>query len=81
MTSPSAEELARRWGLTPAQARVAERLARGQSVREIAAELGVSRSTVRTHLKAIFAHTDTHRQAQLVQRLLTEGQGPHSHGC
>jgi DNA-binding CsgD family transcriptional regulator len=61
--------LIRLFGLTPAQAKLAVRIASGSSVEEAAAELGVGSETMRKHLKAVFAKTDTHRQGELVALL------------
>jgi DNA-binding CsgD family transcriptional regulator len=58
------------YGLTPAEARVAALLARGRTVSEICALLGVSPNTVRTHLKRVLQKTQTRTQAQLVHVLL-----------
>jgi DNA-binding CsgD family transcriptional regulator/PAS domain-containing protein len=58
--------LQRTYGLTPAEARVALRIARGQSPREVAEALATSWYTVRAHLRAVFAKTGTRRQAALV---------------
>lgn len=58
------------FGLTPAEAAVAGALADGKSVEEIAAALGVSLNTVRTHVKNTLAKTGTNRQSQLVALLL-----------
>jgi DNA-binding CsgD family transcriptional regulator len=55
--------------LTRAEAAVALRVGDGIGLSGVANELGVSVSTVRTHLQRIFAKTDTHRQAQLSQLL------------
>lgn len=63
--------LANLYALTPAEVRVAELLASGASVGEIAAQLGVSISTVRTHLKRTYAKTETRGQADLVRRILS----------
>lgn len=54
------------FGLTPTQGRIASLLATGSSVFEIAAELEIKASTVRSHLKHVFEKTNTERQAQLV---------------
>lgn len=56
--------------LTPAEARVAGKLALGQSVEEIAAEAKISVDTVRTHLKRILAKTGTTRQGELISLIL-----------
>lgn len=62
--------LASRYGLTPAEARVAELVARdGLAVKALARALGVSPTTARTHLQRLFEKTGTHRQAELVARL------------
>jgi DNA-binding CsgD family transcriptional regulator len=56
--------------LTPAEARIAEALANGKSLAEIAVSQRASRQTVRKQLKAIFAKTGTNRQAQCVAAIL-----------
>jgi DNA-binding CsgD family transcriptional regulator/PAS domain-containing protein len=63
------------YGLTPAEDRVARRLARGESLAEVARHLEVALETVRTHLKRALQKTDTRRQAELVAlmaRLVSE---------
>ncbi|WP_341989436.1 helix-turn-helix transcriptional regulator [Azorhizobium sp. AG788] len=52
--------------LTPAEARVAHRIAGGATVEATAAALGVSRETVRTQLKATLSKLGVTRQAELV---------------
>lgn len=59
--------LARLYGLTRAEARLAELLAGGVSLGDAADELGVAQSTVRTQLKSIFAKTSANRQSELVR--------------
>jgi len=72
ITSPAAashipvDAVRERLGLTQAEAAVAAHLAEGLSLTDTAAQLGVSRNTVRAHLRAIFAKTGMQRQAQLV---------------
>ncbi|MGX1348246.1 DNA-binding CsgD family transcriptional regulator [Bradyrhizobium elkanii] len=61
--------LAATFELTPAQARLATRLARGDSVEAAAQEAGVALATARNQLKTIFQKTGTHRQAELVALL------------
>jgi DNA-binding CsgD family transcriptional regulator/PAS domain-containing protein len=58
------------FGLTPAQAALAQEIARGRSVAVAATHLGVSYATARTHLLQIFQKTGTSRQAQLVRLML-----------
>jgi len=57
--------------LTPTQAKIAAALARGESPDEIADALQTAVSTVRQHVKAILAKTDTHRQSELVRLILS----------
>ncbi|WP_319448069.1 MULTISPECIES: helix-turn-helix transcriptional regulator [unclassified Mycobacterium] len=68
--APSAELLRRLFGLTTAEAAVAQLVAGGHGLKPIADELALSVATVKTHLQRIFAKTDTHRQAELVRLLL-----------
>jgi DNA-binding CsgD family transcriptional regulator len=65
------EALRQLYGLTPAEARLASLLAEGVGLPEAAAQLGITRETAKSTLHAIFAKTDTRRQAELVRRLLT----------
>lgn len=58
------------FGLTPAEALVAELVAEGMDLATVAAKLQIALDTARTHLKRVFAKTNTHRQAEL-SRLLT----------
>ncbi|RAK63363.1 helix-turn-helix transcriptional regulator [Phenylobacterium kunshanense] len=53
------------WSLSRQEARVALHLIDGGTVATCAAEFSVAESTIRTHLKAIFAKTGRNRQAQL----------------
>ena len=71
---PAAELLRRLYGLTLAEAEVALRILRSAKLKEIAEELSVSLSTVRTHLQHAFDKTDTHRQAELVRVMLPLGE-------
>jgi len=54
------------FSLTPAEVRTLERLIAGDTLAEAAATLGVSITTVRTHLARIFDKTGTSRQAELI---------------
>jgi DNA-binding CsgD family transcriptional regulator len=58
------------YGLTRGEAALTSRLMQGQSLEEAAATLFISPHTARTHLKRIFMKTDTHRQTELVVRML-----------
>ena len=59
--------MATRHRLTPAEFRVLLGLLEGESPASIADRLGVSRTTVRTQLRALFAKTGCTRQADLVR--------------
>ena len=56
--------------LTRAEARLAQILASGQSVKGASERLGIAPSTARSQLKSIFAKTNTNRQSQLVRLLM-----------
>ena len=58
--------LARVFGLTAAEARLADCLLREESLETAAESLGVSYWTARNQLKAVYQKTNTHGQAQLV---------------
>lgn len=59
------------FGLTVAEAKLAQRLAKGDSLQEVAAASDLSVNTLRTHLRGILLKTGTNRQASLI-RLLTQ---------
>jgi DNA-binding CsgD family transcriptional regulator len=58
------------FSLTPAEARMAGKLALGRSLEEIAAESKISVETVRTHLKRTLSKTATERQGELISLIL-----------
>jgi DNA-binding CsgD family transcriptional regulator len=60
------QDFAQRYGLTPSEVRLARHLAEGGNIAGYAEQHGLSQGTVRTHLKAVFAKTGAHRQAELV---------------
>jgi DNA-binding CsgD family transcriptional regulator len=66
---PPEEALRRAFGLTPAEARLAARLATGERLEDTTSALGITKNTARAQLKNVFAKTDTHRQAELVALL------------
>jgi len=66
---PSGETLRDRFQLTPSEAALALRLARGESLADAASGLTIAYNTARSHLRAIFAKTGTHRQGQVVALL------------
>jgi DNA-binding CsgD family transcriptional regulator len=57
------------YDLTPTETRVALHLADGGTVATCARAMGLAESTVRTHLKSVFAKTGISRQAQLPRLL------------
>jgi DNA-binding CsgD family transcriptional regulator len=58
------------YAMTRAEARVAVLLATGHGSGEIAKITGTTVNAVKFHLKAIYAKTGTHRQSELVARIL-----------
>jgi DNA-binding CsgD family transcriptional regulator len=66
---PVPESLLRAFRLTPSEARLAGRLAAGDTLAQTAEALGLSKETLRSQLRAIFAKTGVHRQADLVALL------------
>jgi DNA-binding CsgD family transcriptional regulator len=67
----SRERLERIYGLTPAEARLAAMIGEGGHLKTVAAQLGITSETARTHLKRIFSKTTVATQADLVRLLLT----------
>ena len=59
------------YGLTPAEGELAQLLAQGRSLEEAAQIRGVTLNTARSQLKQVFAKTDTNRQGQLLQLVLS----------
>lgn len=66
---PKSALLAKIFGLTPAEAKLASLMAEGLSLEKAAEELKIARETARNQLKAVFAKTATHRQGELVALL------------
>jgi DNA-binding CsgD family transcriptional regulator len=72
-TKPAAASpslLAKAFGLTPAECRLAALMAQGLSPEQAAKQLGIARVTARNQLRAVFAKTGTHRQSELVALLV-----------
>ena len=55
-----------RYGLSRREAEVLDLLARGRDVPYVAEELVISKNTVRTHTKSIFAKTGVHSRQELI---------------
>jgi DNA-binding CsgD family transcriptional regulator len=63
--------LARQFGFSRTEARVAAALSEGSSVAEMAERLAVSAETIRTHLKHAMAKCDVHSQVELARLVLS----------
>ena len=63
---PSETRLRALFDLTHAEAKLAQYLSRGDSLEEVAEKLSIKMTTARTQLAAVFAKTETRRQAKLV---------------
>ena len=70
------EVLVKLYALTPAETRLIGLLARDRTIEEAAADLGIARTTARTHLQHIFTKTGTSRQSQLMRLVLSALPGP-----
>ena len=64
-------------GLTPMESRVAVLLTEGKSLREVAAATGRKATTIRWHLRQIFAKRGIARQAELVRLVLSLAGAAH----
>jgi len=70
-------ELRQLYGFTATEAQVATLLMEGLGLEDCCAQLGIRRTTVRMHLRNIFAKTGVRRQGELVSLLLKSiGLGP-----
>jgi DNA-binding CsgD family transcriptional regulator len=67
--APPVELVQSLFDLTPAEARVARSLASGKAVETIAADGGVSLSTIRTHVRGVLEKTGCNRQIDVVALL------------
>jgi DNA-binding CsgD family transcriptional regulator len=65
------ERLQDAFDLTEAEGRLAARLAAGEGLRSAAHSLGITYGTARARLAEIFQKTDTRRQGELINLLLT----------
>lgn len=66
---PQQDLLQALFDLTPSEARIAREIAQGGGILGVAEAAGLSRETVRSHLKAIFEKTNTRRQSELATLL------------
>lgn len=67
---PRSAILRKMFGLTPAEARLAEALLDNDTIESYAQKADVSRNTVRTHMASLFSKTGTRRQAELLRILM-----------
>jgi len=67
---PTQDVLRVRFGLTPAEGRVALLLSDGHAPRKIANMIGITDNTVRSQIKSIFSKTGVRRQGELIRILL-----------
>jgi DNA-binding CsgD family transcriptional regulator len=74
--APSIEALRALYGLTAAEARLTSGLLHGERLEDYAARSSISMHTARTHLKSVFAKTETDRQAELMRLLSRMLCGP-----
>lgn len=57
-------------GLSPVETQLVTHLVGGLTLNEAATQMRIKPDTARTYLKQVFAKTDTHRQADLIQLIL-----------
>lgn len=69
---PPVERLALVYGLTQTEARIASRIAAGDSVAEAARALGVAENTAKTHVKAVYEKIGVTRQTHLIRRIYAD---------
>lgn len=69
-----------KYNLSPRELEVLELIARGHSYQEIAAQLSVSLSTVKTHASNIFSKMDVQRRTQAVMLAQKTGLLVHTKG-
>jgi DNA-binding CsgD family transcriptional regulator len=68
---PSKSELISLFGLTQAESKLAIKLCGGHTPKECAEYLGVSITTIRTHLRGLMEKTKSRRQSELLTKLLS----------
>ena len=66
------EQIVRELGLPPRQAKIVDLILRGLADKQIASELNLSFSTVRTYLERVFARLEVPDRIQLVLRIFFE---------
>jgi len=71
--APDPSTLVELFNLTFAEARLAVALSKGETVHDVAEQFKIKVSTVRSHLRTVFAKTGASRQSDLVRMVLTIG--------
>jgi DNA-binding NarL/FixJ family response regulator len=79
-SNQSWDRIVESFALPPQQRRIIEALLRGMRPKEIAADLGISLATVRTHLSRIFKRFGVKDRFELLLSLCTEAQRENSRG-
>jgi DNA-binding CsgD family transcriptional regulator len=72
--SDALEACLRFYGMTPAETRLAAMIVGGVPLLQAARELHVTQNTARTHMKHIYAKTETHSPAALIRLLITASE-------
>lgn len=62
-----------RRALSPREAQTLERLCRGESEKQVATTLGISRNTVHVYVKALYRHFGVGSRSELLARFIGEG--------
>lgn len=68
---PDAKLIGELFGLTASESNLAERLVKGDSVKEAAVHLGLTEQSVRTYLKNVLSKMSVRRQSELISRILS----------
>jgi DNA-binding NarL/FixJ family response regulator len=71
--APSGQPDGPRISLSPKEAEVLQRIARGLSYAEAAAEMGIALSTVQSHVRNLYRKLDAHSQVQAVKLASEKG--------
>jgi len=80
MAQATWEAVAQELKFSPQQIRIVELILRGQPDKEIAANLGLTVPTVRTHLARIFDRTGSANRLNLVLHIFSLVHGPTANG-
>ena len=64
------EQLQHMFGLFPGEAKLLALLTAGETINAAAAKLGLTQNSARQYLKGVFAKTGTHRQSELIRKVM-----------